>query len=118
MNTKAVNHQTNSDFVGVANRGSRLSDGSGDISGDCSACRPKLNGVASRADYTALERFACTSWAVSSLYLPKTAFATLANLQSEVRRFDLVRSLSSQEKLFLHRNLSSRRLNEPYAIGY
>ena len=27
--------------------------------------------------------FACTSWAVSSLYLPKTAFAALANLQSE-----------------------------------
>jgi hypothetical protein len=27
--------------------------------------------------------FACTSWAVSSLYLPKTAFAARANLQSE-----------------------------------
>ena len=27
--------------------------------------------------------FACTSWAVPSLYLPKTAFATLANLQPE-----------------------------------
>jgi hypothetical protein len=27
--------------------------------------------------------FACASWAVPSLYLPKTAFATLANLQSE-----------------------------------
>jgi hypothetical protein len=27
--------------------------------------------------------FACTSWAVPGLYLPKTAFAALTNLQSE-----------------------------------
>jgi hypothetical protein len=52
--------------------------------------------------------FACTSWAVSSLYLPKTAFATLAMLvylQSEDLTC-LVRGAlcCSQEKLFLHRN--------------
>jgi hypothetical protein len=52
----------------------------------------------SRSPRTTDMPLCCSSWAVSSLYLPKTALAALANLQSE----DLTscKSLPSREKLF------------------
>jgi hypothetical protein len=89
---------------------------------------------------------AASSWEVSSLciLLPKTALAALAGLcpfpvtvfpsspaytylkqhfqplQIFHQKFWPCKSLPSREKLFLHRNrnLSPRRFNEPYAIGY
>jgi hypothetical protein len=42
----------------------------------------------------------CSSWAVSGLYLPKTALVG-SPCKSPIRRFGLVRSLPSREKLLL-----------------
>jgi hypothetical protein len=45
----------------------------------------------------------CSSWAVSGLYLPKTALAALANPQSEV--LALPKAFRPRGKLFRHRDL-------------